>query len=184
MAREAGTVPCRFPLSRGSLEHMVRRLLLAVVAVALLAGLSAGVASARLSGDERADRRSIAPFDAPLAAPAQDATQPIAYSFRPQSAIAADLAPAEPAASAPEAGGSVVTITATVLPTATVVVDGAGSVQEVHVNTPERAARDLVYVFRTDSTNGPAARLDDATWASARAALARTSAGTGLVWSA
>jgi hypothetical protein len=164
----------------------VRRLLPTALAVAILVGTFAGVASARLASDGPAAPKA-APFHAPAVAPREDAAHALSYGFRSSDAIAAAMSGAAPA---PRSGGSAaggssatVTITATVLPVVTIVVDESGNVVELVTNTPRRDARGVLYVVRTGSTSGANVALDRATWADARSALAAAHAGTGTIWS-
>ena len=76
------------------------------------------------------------------------------------------------------------TVTATVLPVVTIVVDATGAIQEIVVNTPDRDPRGVLYVLRLDDLEGATVELDAATWAAARAALADAHAGSGTIWSA
>ncbi len=165
----------------------MRRLLPTALAVAVLVGTFAGVASARLASDGPA-APTAAPFRAPAIAPREDAAHPLSYGFRSSDAIAAKLSGAKtPAgsAAAPAGGASAtVTVTATVLPVVTIVVDDSGNVVELVVNTPERDTRGVLYVVRSGSASGPSVALDAATWADARSALADAHAGTGTIWSA
>ncbi|MCW2920223.1 MAG: hypothetical protein JWL76_97 [Thermoleophilia bacterium] len=163
----------------------MRRLLPTALAVAVLVGAFSGVASARLAGDGHPAPKA-APFHAPAVVPREDADHAGTYGFRTSAAIAAKLTGAEaPAAAAATSGGAsaTVTITATVLPVVTIVVDH-GSVVELVTNTPERDARGVLYVVRTDTSSGPTVALDAKTWASARTALAAAHVGTGTIWSA
>lgn len=163
----------------------MRRLLPTAIAVAVLVGTFAGVASARLADDGPAAPEA-APFRAPAVLPREDAQHPGAYGFRTSAALAATLegdAPAAAPASATGAGATV-TVTATVLPVVTIVVDSGGDVVELVTNTAERDARGVLYVVRTDSASGDSAELDAATWADARAALAAAHVGTGTIWTA
>lgn len=120
--------------------------------------------------------------------PIEAAQHPGAYGFRSSAAIAASLADAPTPADSPartSAGASAsVTVTATVLPVVTIVVDSSGDVIELVTNTPERDPRGVLYLVRTGTSSGPAAVLDSATWADARAALAAAHEGTGTIWSA
>ncbi len=161
----------------------MRRLLSTAIAVAVLVGTFAGVASARLAHDGSAGP-AAAPFRAPAVLPREDAQHPGTYGFRTSAALAAKLEGTAPAASAPSTGASAaVTVTATVLPVVTIVVDSGGDVTELVTNTSERDSRGVLYVVRTGNSNGEAATLDAATWADARAALAAAHEGTGTIWS-
>lgn len=165
----------------------MRRLLPTALAVAVLVGAFSGVASARLANDGPAAPKA-APFHAPAVAPREDAEHAGSYGYRTSAAIAAKLTGAAPAAAARSSatGGSsaTVTITATVLPVVTIVVDGDHDVVELVANTPERDARGVLYVVRTGSSSAPTVALDAKTWASARTALAAAHVGTGTIWSA
>lgn len=163
--------------------HLVRRLLPAALATAVLVASFAGVASARLATDAPRAAKP-APFRAPAAQPRADSAQPGAYGFRTSNAIATDFQPAQPAGQ-PAAGGASasVTITATVLPVVTIVIDGSGDVVELFTNTEERVATDVLYLVRRDSIDGERGTLDADTWADARRALAQAHAGSGSIWS-
>ena len=165
----------------------MRRLLPTALAVAILVGTFAGVASARLADDGRPAPKA-APFHAPAVVPREDAEHARSYGFRSSAAIAAKLtgakAPASSAAAPAGGASATVTITATVLPVVTIVVDDSDNVIELVTNTPERDARGVLYVVRTGASDGPNVALDATTWADARRALAAAHVGTGTIWSA
>ncbi len=167
----------------------MRRLLPIALATSVFVSVGAGVASARFANDGPAAPKA-APFHAPAALPREDASQPGSFGFRTAATIAAKLegAPAPAPASAPRAATSgtsaSITVTATVLPVVMIVVDETGDVIELVTNTPERNARDVLYLVRSGSASGAGAPLDAATWADARAALAAAHAGTGTIWTA
>lgn len=166
----------------------MRRLLLTALAIALLVGTFAGVASARFANGTGGVSPKADPFVVPSAPPAADRTQPDAFSYRSAASIGAQIqreaartAPAQPA----PAGGASVTITAVVLPVVIIVVDPeTGDVIELVTNTPERDARGVVYLVRSGSDAGTPAALTPGTWGQARSALARAEAGTGSIWTA
>lgn len=166
----------------------MRRLLLTALAIALIVGTCAGVASARIAHDEATPAAARAPFlETPVAMPLEDPSQPGAWGFRDSDELAADIAAPRAAthagASSSGAAGTV-TVTATVLPVVFIVVDDSGSIVELFTNTPDRDARTVLYVVREDTISGSRRDLDASTWAGARAALAEAGPGTGSIWTA
>lgn len=160
----------------------MRRILPAALAIALVAGSFAGVASARLANDVEpaADR---APMMAPAKLPVEDAAHPGSYGFRSSASIASRYAQPDAAEETSGGGAATVTVTATVLPVVFIVVDDSGDVVELVTNSHDREAADVLFLPRRGSTSGPAVALDAATWADARAALGAARAGTGTIWS-
>lgn len=166
----------------------MRRLLLTALAIALLVGCFAGVASARFANSGGGTSPALAPFRAPAAPPAADRTQADSFTYTSARAIGLQIqreaAPATPAAASGGASASV-TVTAIVLPVVIIVVDPeSGDVTELVTNTPERDARNVVYLVRSGSAEGEPAELTPGTWGAARSALARAEAGSGTIWTA
>lgn len=175
---------CRLPDPYSSwFTELVRRILPIALGTAVLVAAFAGVASARLATDTPPGP-APAPFRAPAAQPLEDAAQPGSYGFRTSQSIASDFqsAPTEPQP-ASTGTSATVTITATVLPVVTIVVDEAGEVVELFTNADSRNARNVMYLVRRGAIDGDRVVLDAATWASARAALANAHEGTGTIWS-
>lgn len=172
---------------------MRRLLTLATVAAALAAG-SVGIAAASGSrgasgGHGSAHGAATAdPVRLPHGVPSAASGQPGAYAFTPVARIAASLAPARPArasshSAAPSGASASVTVTATVLPVALVVVDRSGAVRSVTINTPDRDGRHLLFAVRRGSVDGVPVAITAATWPVVSRALRATGSGLGTVWS-
>ena len=163
---------------------LVRRILPIAFATAVLVALFAGVASARLSNAaSESDAPAAAPMRVPATLPAADPAHAGAYGYRTGDAIAARFDTGAPSSGSSSSGASAtVTVTATVLPVVFLVFDDSGTLQRVATNTPERSARDVLFLPRTGSESGATAPLDADAWAAARAALADAHEGTGTIW--
>lgn len=166
----------------------MRRLLLTALAIALLVGTFAGVASARFAQGSAHGSPTAAPFRAPAAMPRADRSQAGALTFRSSQSIGAKIQrDAAPAGRSAASGGAsaTVTVTAVVLPVVIIVLDAeTGDVAELVTNTFERDASSVVYLVRVGDPEGEAAPLTSAAWSQARAAMADAVAGTGSIWAA
>lgn len=122
----------------------------------------------------------------PAAAPAADAVQDGAYGYRSSQALAAEIERAAGPVDAPAApaGGTAVTVSATVLPVVFISLDADDQVVKVATNTPSRDANDVLFVFLRAGDDASRLAPSAASWAAARAALAEAEAGTGTIWAA
>lgn len=170
----------------------MRRLLLPALLIAMLS-VSAPWALAQIDAGstvaQQAKKPTAAPMRAPAAAPHQLADRPEGFAYRTTAQIAATLPGSDQAAAASannaSASGATITVTATVLPTATIVVTAGGSVDHITINTPERSAANIVYVARRGSDSGAIMPINDVLWTtSIRPALALLHGGSGTVYNA
>lgn len=161
----------------------MQRILPITLITSVLVAIFAGAAYARLSNGDSVPAQKMAAMHVPQALPEVDPAHDGAYGYRTSKQIAQSFQ--GPSDKNRQGGASSsVTVSAIVLPVVIVVFDRqGGNALKLVTNTADRSHKDVLFLPRLGSESGAALELDARMWSSAKYALTKAHAGTGMVWS-